>query len=72
MFVLVTAAYLAAAAPAPEAATLRVRLTRGQVAAYVRHADELVAGGRPPCPLCGHPMGTDHHCPKTNGHGPPR
>jgi len=53
-------------------ASLRVRLTRAQVTALVDHATALVEGGRPPCPVCGHPMGPDHACPRTNGHGPPR
>jgi uncharacterized repeat protein (TIGR03847 family) len=53
-------------------ASLRVRLTRAQVTALVDHAVELVEGGRPTCPVCGHPMGPDHACPRTNGHGPPR
>jgi uncharacterized repeat protein (TIGR03847 family) len=52
--------------------SLRVRLTRAQVTALVDHAVELVEGGRPPCPVCGHPQGPDHACPRTNGHGPPR
>jgi len=59
-------------APSPEAASMRLRLTRGQVLAYIEHAAGLVEAGRPPCPLCGHPMGPDHACPRTNGHGPPR
>jgi len=37
-------------------ATSRFQLTRGQVAAFVRHARELVAAGRPPCPYCGTPL----------------
>jgi uncharacterized repeat protein (TIGR03847 family) len=53
-------------------ASLRVRLTRAQVTALVDHAVALVEGGRPPCPICGHPKGADHACPRTNGHGPPR
>lgn len=52
--------------------SLRVQLTRAQVTALVDHAVELVEGGRPPCPVCGNPMGPDHACPRTNGHGPPR
>ncbi len=52
--------------------SLRVRLTRAQVTALVEHAVDLVEGGRPPCPICGHPKGPDHACPRTNGHGPPR
>jgi hypothetical protein len=31
----------------------------------------LLRGGRPPCPLCGYPLGEDHSCPKTNGHRSP-
>ncbi len=57
---------------APEPATLRLRLTRPQVAAFARRAEQLMAGGRPPCPLCGNPMSPEGHaCPRTNGHGPP-
>jgi uncharacterized repeat protein (TIGR03847 family) len=54
-----------------EPATLRLRLTRGQVVAYIEQAARLLQAGRPPCPLCGHPRGPDHSCPKTNGHKPP-
>ena len=47
----------------------RVALTRAQVAAFVGRAAELVAAGRPPCPLCGRPMDpAGHACIKTNGH----
>lgn len=56
----------------PDRSSLRVRLTRAQVTALVDHAEALVEGGRPPCPVCGHPKGPDHACPRTNGHGPPR
>lgn len=55
----------------PDRASLRVRLTRVQVAALVRHTVALVEAGRPPCPVCGNPRGPDHACPRTNGHGPP-
>lgn len=55
----------------PEQSRLRVRLRRVQVSALVKHATELVEAGRPPCPICGHPRGPDHACPRTNGHGPP-
>lgn len=57
--------------PGPDRASLRVRLTRVQVAALVRHSVGLVDAGRPPCPVCGNPRGPDHACPRTNGHGPP-
>jgi len=58
--------------PTEDTATLRLRLTRAQVAAYIQRARQLMEGGRPNCPLCGHPMDPDGHaCPRTNGHGPP-
>jgi uncharacterized repeat protein (TIGR03847 family) len=56
----------------PDRTSLRVRLTRTQVAALVAHTVALVEAGRPPCPICGNPRGPDHACPRTNGHGPPR
>jgi uncharacterized repeat protein (TIGR03847 family) len=32
---------------------------------------DLVAAGRPPCPLCGAPMNPEGHvCPRSNGHHP--
>jgi uncharacterized repeat protein (TIGR03847 family) len=50
-------------------ATARLRLTRGQAAAFVDHARELVAAGRPPCPFCGRPLDPEGHvCPRSNGH----
>ncbi len=50
---------------------LRLRLTRGQVAAFIALVPTLVSAGRPPCELCGRPKGADHSCPRTNGHHPP-
>lgn len=48
-------------------ATVRVRLTRAQVAAFVRNSRELVASGRPPCRFCGLPVDVDGHaCPRMN------
>lgn len=55
----------------PDRNNMRVRLTRRQVTALVEHTTALVEAGRPPCPVCGHPRGPDHACPRTNGHGPP-
>jgi uncharacterized repeat protein (TIGR03847 family) len=53
----------AGAAPA----TARFRLTREQVAGFVQRARDLVAGGRPPCPLCGGPLDPEGHaCPRLN------
>jgi uncharacterized repeat protein (TIGR03847 family) len=52
-----------------EGASARVGVTIGQMVALVARGEELVAGGRPNCPLCGNPMDPDGHaCPKTNGH----
>jgi uncharacterized repeat protein (TIGR03847 family) len=54
-----------------QGATARWVVTREQVMAFVAHAQELMAGGRPTCPLCGRPMDPDGHtCIKTNGHRP--
>ncbi len=45
----------------------RIRLTRTQVAGFIRAGRELVAAGRPPCPLCNQPMGPGRHaCPRMN------
>ncbi len=55
----------------PAGATARVALTREQAAGVIVHGKVLLRGGRPPCPLCGYPLGEDHSCPKTNGHRSP-
>jgi uncharacterized repeat protein (TIGR03847 family) len=48
-------------------ASLRLRLTRAQVAAYIHHARRLVAAGRPPCRLCEQPIDPEGHvCPRLN------
>ncbi|HUC15007.1 MAG TPA: DUF3090 family protein [Acidimicrobiales bacterium] len=52
-------------------AVVRVALTREQAAGVIAHGKVLLRGGRPPCPLCGYPLGEDHSCPKTNGHRSP-
>ena len=50
-----------------EGASVRVRLTRAQVSAFVSHARALVAAGRPPCRFCGLPLDPDGHmCPRMN------
>jgi uncharacterized repeat protein (TIGR03847 family) len=52
---------------AADAATARFRLTRGQVAAFIARAAELIVSGRPICPLCGRPIDPDGHaCPRLN------
>ena len=45
----------------------RFSLTPGQVRGFVERAETLMAGGRPPCPVCGMPMNADgHFCPRSN------
>ncbi len=52
-----------------EAAQARIRATREQVAAFVKHGTAVVAAGRPPCPLCGAPQDPQGHmCVRLNGH----
>jgi uncharacterized repeat protein (TIGR03847 family) len=52
-----------------DAASVRLRITRAQAAAFVERARGLVAAGRPPCPLCGGPLDPEGHvCPRSNGH----
>ena len=54
---------------AEDGASARIGITIAQMVALVARGEELVAGGRPNCPLCGTPMDPDgHSCPKTNGH----
>ncbi|MGH9273600.1 MAG: DUF3090 family protein [Acidimicrobiales bacterium] len=48
-------------------ASVKIRLSRAQVAAFVRHSRELVSSGRPPCRFCGLPVDPDGHpCPRMN------
>lgn len=47
--------------------SLRVVITRAQVRAFIDRASSLMAGGRPPCRLCGAPMDPEGHaCPRSN------
>lgn len=47
--------------------TLRVAITRAQVRALIDRAEELMAGGRPPCRVCGGPIDpAGHVCPRAN------
>jgi uncharacterized repeat protein (TIGR03847 family) len=49
--------------------TLRARMTQEQCASLMVQLDDIVAGGRPLCPLCGQPMeATGHACVRSNGH----
>jgi uncharacterized repeat protein (TIGR03847 family) len=48
---------------------LRVRITPEAARAFAQRAAKIVQAGRPPCQLCGLPLGADGHvCPRQNGH----
>ena len=48
---------------------LRVRMTATAARSFVARATNIVAAGRPPCPLCGAPLDPQGHiCPRRNGH----
>jgi uncharacterized repeat protein (TIGR03847 family) len=48
---------------------LRVRIPPTTALAFAERAAELVAAGRPPCPLCGQPLDPQGHlCPRRNGY----
>lgn len=48
---------------------LRVRIAPDVARAFVERAVQVVASGRPPCPLCGQPLDPiGHICPRRNGH----
>ena len=52
-------------------ATFACRATREQLRALSRNIAEVVAAGRPRCPLCGEPMESSdksHGCVRANGH----
>lgn len=52
---------------APAGAQARFTLRVGQAAAFAEAADELISAGRPPCRLCGRPIGPEGHaCPRWN------
>ncbi len=51
----------------PDGDTLRVVITRSQVRAFIERAGDLLAGGRPPCRVCGAPMDPEGHAsPRAN------
>jgi uncharacterized repeat protein (TIGR03847 family) len=53
----------------PPGEVARFGVSREQLAALAQRGLELVAAGRPPCPLCGRPLDpTGHLCPRSNGH----
>jgi hypothetical protein len=51
--------------------SLRCQANREQMQALSRQALDVVAAGRPRCPLCNTPLtGPTHWCPRSNGHAP--
>jgi uncharacterized repeat protein (TIGR03847 family) len=55
----------------PEPRQVRLVVTRAQLRVLARHGSQVVARGRPLCPLCGNPMDASGHvCPALNGHRP--
>jgi uncharacterized repeat protein (TIGR03847 family) len=55
----------------PDPLQVRLFVTRAQLRVLARHGSQVVARGRPPCPLCGNPLDpTGHICPAQNGHRP--
>ena len=51
----------------PTGAMARFTLRIAQAAAFAEAAEELVTAGRPPCRLCGRPIGAEGHaCPRWN------
>lgn len=52
--------------------TVRFVATREQMKALSDHALEVVAQGRPTCPLCGNPIDPEgHFCPRSDGQAMP-
>ncbi len=48
---------------------LRVFLSLAAARDFAKHAEKVVAAGRPPCPLCGNPLDPEGHiCPRLNGY----
>ncbi|GII79169.1 hypothetical protein Sru01_41510 [Sphaerisporangium rufum] len=53
----------------PDSAVLRVHISAAAARAFTQRALELVAAGRPPCPLCAQPLDPEGHiCVRLNGH----
>ncbi len=48
---------------------IRLTASRSQLKRVEEQIGQIVAGGRPRCPLCGTPLtGGSHFCPPSNGH----
>jgi uncharacterized repeat protein (TIGR03847 family) len=53
----------------PEPQEVRLFVTRPQLRVLARRGSQVVASGRPLCPLCGNPLDPSGHiCPALNGH----
>lgn len=51
--------------------TFRMEMDRAQTLSVIKRIEQVVAAGRPLCPLCRQPLnapGDLHFCPPTNGH----
>jgi uncharacterized repeat protein (TIGR03847 family) len=60
---------LAEEVPEDGPGVLRVRITPAEARAFSQRALQIVAQGRPACPLCGLPLDEEGHiCPRQNGH----
>jgi uncharacterized repeat protein (TIGR03847 family) len=56
-------------ASAFDLSSISLLATRTQFVALAEQINQIVAGGRPRCPLCGTPLsGPAHFCPESNGH----
>jgi len=73
MLVLVTQELAAEDADPEETSAARFWFTPIQGRTLSHHAMQVVAAGRPTCPLCGAPIEADgeHFCPRKNGHNKP-
>ncbi len=72
LLVLVAQELLPEDADPATASTARFWGTAVQMRTMAKHAQEVVAAGRPLCPLCGAPMDAEgHFCPRKNGHSRP-
>lgn len=49
--------------------SLRVLISLGQAAEFIRRSERVISAGRAPCPFCGLPLNLDGHlCPRANGY----
>jgi uncharacterized repeat protein (TIGR03847 family) len=67
--VFVIQAFDAERAGSSQTPTFRCMLIRGQARVLTRKIEDVIAGGRPICPLCERPIDPSGHvCPRANGH----